>query len=65
MEGFKEGQIYEWRVRAVNKAGQSSPSQPTPKHTAKHRNCKFLIYTLKLESQKELTPRFSKPLDLG
>ena len=38
--GLKEGQMYEWRVRAVNKAGRSLPSDPTPKHLCKHRNCK-------------------------
>ena len=38
--GLKEGQLYQWRVRAVNKAGKSQPSEPTPQHTAKHRNCK-------------------------
>ena len=28
--GLKEGQLYQWRVRAVNKAGKSQPSEPTP-----------------------------------
>ena len=37
---LKEGQIYEWRVRAVNKAGKSKPSEPTEKHLCKHRNRK-------------------------
>ena len=43
IENLKEGQIYEWRVRAVNKAGKSQPSEPTPRHTAKHRNRKYLL----------------------
>ena len=38
---LREGQVYEWRVRAVNKAGQSKPSEPTDKHVAKHRNRKY------------------------
>ena len=39
--GLREGQVYQWRVRAVNKAGQSKPSEPTDKHVAKHRNRKY------------------------
>jgi predicted phage tail protein len=39
VENLKEGQIYEFRVRAVNKAGKSEPGEPTPKHLCKHRNC--------------------------
>ena len=35
--GLREKQIYEWRVRAVNKAGPSLPCEPTPKHLVKHR----------------------------
>ena len=41
--GLREGQVYQWRVRAVNKAGQSEPSHPTDRHTAKHRNRKFIL----------------------
>ena len=37
---LKEGQTYQWRVRAVNKAGKSQPCEPTPIHVAKHRNRK-------------------------
>ena len=40
IEGLKEQQIYEFRIRAVNKAGKSLPGEPTPKHLCKHRNCK-------------------------
>ena len=41
--GLREGQVYQWRVRAVNKAGQSEPCHPTDRHTAKHRNRKFIL----------------------
>ena len=37
--GLKEKQVYEFRARAVNKAGPSKPCEPTPKHICKHRNC--------------------------
>ena len=40
VEGLKEQQVYEFRVRAVNKAGKSLPGEPTPKHLCKHRNSK-------------------------
>ena len=42
IQNLKEGQIYEFRIRAVNKAGKSLPGEPTPKHLCKHRNCKYL-----------------------
>ena len=38
LNDLREGQVYEWRVRAVNKAGPSKPCEPTDKHVAKHRN---------------------------
>ena len=40
VEGLKEQQVYQFQVRAVNKAGKSQPGEPTPKHICKHRNCK-------------------------
>lgn len=45
VEGLKEKMIYQFRVRAVNKAGKSNPSEATDNHLCKHRNCKF-HYTL-------------------
>lgn len=38
---LEEGQQYKFRVRAVNKAGPSDPSEQTNWHTAKPRFCKF------------------------
>jgi len=42
VEGLKEKMIYQFRVRAVNKAGSSEPSQPTDNHLCKHKNRKWL-----------------------
>lgn len=36
--GLKERMAYQFRVRAVNKAGKSPPSQPTENHICRHRN---------------------------
>lgn len=44
VEGLKEKMIYQFRVRAVNKAGPSEPSQPTDNHLCKHKNRKSLFY---------------------
>lgn len=43
VEGLKEKSLYQWRARAVNKAGMSLPCQPTPVHLVKHRNSKRKI----------------------
>lgn len=40
---LKEGNIYLFRVRAVNKAGPGEPGDATEPHTAKARFCEFLI----------------------
>jgi Fibronectin type III domain len=39
--GLKERMAYQFRVRAVNKAGKSAPSPPTDSHVVRHRNRKY------------------------
>lgn len=41
--GLKEGEEYQFRIRAVNKAGMGESSDPSRKVIAKPRNCKSWI----------------------
>lgn len=46
VEGLKEKMVYQFRVKAYNKAGVGEASQPTDNHLCKHKNCKYLSYTI-------------------
>lgn len=46
VEGLKEKMVYQFRVRAVNKAGLSEPSEPTDNHLCKHKNRKYNYHTI-------------------
>ena len=48
--GLTKGEKYSFRVRTVNKAGKSEPSEPTPYAVAKPRKCMlyFCMFALNL-----------------
>ncbi|KAH8269759.1 hypothetical protein KR018_000421 [Drosophila ironensis] len=52
VEGLIEGNVYQFRVRAVNKAGLSEPSDATEPHLAKPRNLKPSINRDKMKPIK-------------
>lgn len=49
---LREGNTYQFRIRAVNKAGQGEPSEATQPHVAKHRYLKPWINRDKLKTIK-------------
>jgi len=43
VENLREKAVYQWRVRAVNKAGPGGPCEPTPQHLVKHRHSELIL----------------------
>lgn len=54
---LKERMVYQFRVRAHNKAGASKPSEPTDNHLVKHKNREYFmsIFPIFVECQKPAT----------
>ncbi len=50
VDGLREKAIFQWRVRAVNKAGPSLPCDPTDKHVVKHRHSELMDEDMKFSS---------------
>jgi predicted phage tail protein len=61
VEGLKEGNTYQFRVRAVNKAGPGEASEPTKPHVAKAR---FLKPTINREKMQKVTVRAGQNVKL-
>lgn len=51
VEGLKEKMVYQFRVRAHNKAGAGVPSEATDNHLCKHRNRKYYPARFKIKMQ--------------
>ncbi|OZC09937.1 hypothetical protein X798_03043 [Onchocerca flexuosa] len=60
--GLKEGEEYQFRIRAVNKAGMGEPSDPSKKVIAKHRNLKPHINR---ESMKSIVIKVGQSIEFS
>jgi hypothetical protein len=60
--GLKERMAYQFRVRAVNKAGKSAPSPPTENHIVRHRNRKYFRHKFTHETTEQKNSREDKHL---
>jgi hypothetical protein len=54
--GLSEGKWYQFRVIAVNKAGESEPSPPTRPHLCRHKNCEYK-FSPQANTQGDFVPR--------
>ncbi|XP_076356740.1 twitchin-like [Tachypleus tridentatus] len=61
VKGLNEGDKYEFRVRAINKAGSGEPSEATPSHLAKS---KFLKPRIDQSNLKNVTVKVGQVVNL-
>lgn len=57
---LKERMVYQFRIRAHNKAGASKPSEPTDNHLCKHKNRKyFMVFEIVRNNNRKLGKQIS------
>lgn len=44
IENLIPGKTYQFRVKAINKAGESAPSDPSQSLLAKSKKCKYIYF---------------------
>lgn len=59
VDGLIEGNLYQFRVRALNKAGPSEASDATEPHLAKHKNRK-IVFNLRVSLREKFKLRSFK-----